>query len=75
MPDFQRMAKRFQTKKANLEDVVRAYNAALHLPEMVAILEEIGTSASQREGQRVINDEKTVALLDEMFLNKLRVGC
>lgn len=38
IPDLYRLAKKFQRKKANLEDVVRAYQVAIRVPNFVGIL-------------------------------------
>ena len=41
IPDLYRLAKRFQKKLANLEDVVRAYQVAIRLPGFIGTLEGI----------------------------------
>ncbi|KAF2402487.1 DNA mismatch repair protein [Trichodelitschia bisporula] len=41
IPDLYRLAKKFQRKKANLEDVVRAYQVAIRLPGFVGTLEGV----------------------------------
>lgn len=41
IPDLYRLAKRFQRKLANLEDVVRAYQVAIRIPGFVGTLEGI----------------------------------
>ena len=41
IPDLYRLAKRFQRKLANLEDVVRAYQVAIRLPGFIGTLEGI----------------------------------
>lgn len=41
VPDLYRLAKRFQKKQANLEDVVRAYQVAIRLPGFIGTLEAI----------------------------------
>ena len=41
IPDLYRLAKRFQRKQANLEDVVRAYQVVIRLPGFIETLEGI----------------------------------
>jgi DNA mismatch repair protein MSH2 len=41
MPDLNRLAKKFQRKKANLEDVIRAYQAASRLTGLVVALDSV----------------------------------
>ncbi|KAL5002262.1 muts domain V-domain-containing protein [Aspergillus recurvatus] len=41
IPDLYRLAKRFQRKQANLEDVVRVYQVAIRLPGFVNSLENV----------------------------------
>lgn len=41
VPDLYRLAKRFQRKQANLEDVVRAYQMAIRIPGFIGTLEGI----------------------------------
>lgn len=41
IPDLYRLAKRFQRKQANLEDVVRVYQVAIRLPGFVSSLENV----------------------------------
>ncbi|KAL8928454.1 MAG: hypothetical protein Q9208_001687 [Pyrenodesmia sp. 3 TL-2023] len=41
IPDLYRLAKRFQRKLANLEDVVRAYQVAIRLPGFIGTLEGV----------------------------------
>jgi DNA mismatch repair protein MSH2 len=65
MPDFSRLSKRFQTGKANLDDVVRAYQAVQALPLIVEVLEKLG--GEDRE-------ESLVTLLEETYLAKLHVS-
>ncbi|KAK3290625.1 DNA mismatch repair protein msh-2 [Chaetomium fimeti] len=59
IPDLYRLAKRFQRKKANLEDVVRAYQAVIRLPGFLGTLEGV-------------MDETYRDPLDEAYTNKLR---
>lgn len=62
MPDFHRISKRLQKGSANLEDVVRIYQALLLLPGLILVLEKGG------EG-----NEKWAELLEETYLVPLRV--
>ncbi|EJT75861.1 DNA mismatch repair protein msh-2 [Gaeumannomyces tritici R3-111a-1] len=41
VPDLYRLAKRFQRKKANLEDVVRTYQVVIRLPGFIGTLEGV----------------------------------
>ncbi|KAI9680742.1 MAG: MutS-like protein [Caeruleum heppii] len=41
IPDLYRLAKRFQRKMANLEDVVRAYQVVIRLPGFIGTLEAV----------------------------------
>ena len=59
MPDLYRMAKKFQRKKANLEDVVRMYQVAIRLPTLIATLE-------------AVMDESYKNPLDESYTSKLK---
>ncbi|CAJ2509227.1 Uu.00g142530.m01.CDS01 [Anthostomella pinea] len=59
VPDLYRLAKRFQRKKANLEDVVRAYQVIIRLPGFLGTLEGV-------------MDEIYKDPLDEAYTNKLR---
>ncbi|KAF3067212.1 DNA mismatch repair protein msh-2 [Daldinia childiae] len=59
VPDLYRLAKRFQRNKANLEDVVRAYQVVIRLPGFLGTLEGV-------------MDEKYKDPLDEAYTNKLR---
>ncbi|KAJ5709498.1 hypothetical protein N7493_010832 [Penicillium malachiteum] len=47
IPDLYRLAKRFQKKQANLEDVVRVYQVAIRLPGFVHALEDVMDEAYQ----------------------------
>lgn len=62
MPDFHRISKRFQKGAANLEDVVRVYQALLLLPGLITILENGGQA-----------NDKWPELIEETYLVKLRV--
>ena len=61
MPDFNRISKRFQKGAANLEDVVRVYQAILLLPGLITVLENGGQG-----------NDAWPALLEETYLVKLR---
>ncbi|TGO60208.1 hypothetical protein BCON_0037g00080 [Botryotinia convoluta] len=61
IPDLYRLAKRFQKKLANLEDVVRAYQVVIRMPDFIKTLEDV-------------MDEKYRDALDEAYTDKLR-GC
>lgn len=61
IPDLYRLAKRFQRKMANLEDVVRAYQVVIRLPSFIATLEGV-------------MDERYRDPLDAEYTSKLRVG-
>ncbi|KAL8950708.1 MAG: hypothetical protein Q9222_003267 [Ikaeria aurantiellina] len=58
IPDLYRLAKRFQRKFANLEDVVRAYQVAIRLPGFIGTLEGV-------------MDEKYKDPLDAEYTSKL----
>ncbi|GLI72811.1 MSH2 protein [Penicillium ochrochloron] len=59
IPDLYRLAKRFQRKQANLEDVVRVYQVAIRLPGFVRALEDV-------------MDEQYQTPLDKEYTSKLR---
>ncbi|TKA81232.1 DNA mismatch repair protein msh-2, partial [Cryomyces minteri] len=59
IPDLYRLAKKFQRKIANLEDVVRAYQVAIRVPGFIGTLEGI-------------MDERYKDPLDAEYTNKLR---
>lgn len=59
VPDLYRLSKRFQRNKANLEDVVRAYQVVIRLPGFLGTLEGI-------------MDEVYKDPLDEAYTKKLR---
>ncbi|ROT35747.1 DNA mismatch repair protein msh-2 [Sodiomyces alkalinus F11] len=62
IPDLYRLAKRFQRKRANLEDVVRAYQVIIRLPGLLGTLEGV-------------MDETYRDPLDEAYTIKLRELC
>jgi DNA mismatch repair protein MSH2 len=59
IPDLYRLAKKFQRKVANLEDVVRAYQVVIRLPGFLSSLE-------------AVMDEKYKEPLDAEYTDKLR---
>ncbi|KAG6286593.1 MutS-like protein [Claviceps purpurea] len=59
VPDLYRLSKRFQRGKANLEDVVRAYQVIIRLPGFIGTLEGV-------------MDEAYRDPLDEVYTTKLR---
>ncbi|KAF2147537.1 uncharacterized protein K452DRAFT_262098 [Aplosporella prunicola CBS 121167] len=59
IPDLYRLAKKFQRKMANLEDVVRAYQVAIRLPGFLGTLEGV-------------MDEQYKDPLDSEYTSKLR---
>lgn len=59
IPDLYRLAKKFQRKIANLEDVVRAYQVVIRLPGFIEALESV-------------MDEQYKDLLEEAYTAKLR---
>lgn len=59
IPDLYRLAKRFQRKMANLEDVVRAYQVVIRLPSFIGTLEGV-------------MDDQYKDPLDEIYTLKLR---
>ena len=62
IPDLYRLAKKFQRKKANLEDVVRAYQVAIRLPGFLGTLEGV-------------MDEQYKDPLDVAYTSKLQECC
>ncbi|KAL4873372.1 hypothetical protein BDV12DRAFT_159871 [Aspergillus spectabilis] len=58
IPDLYRLAKRFQRKQANLEDVVRVYQVAIRLPGFVNSLENV----MDEEYQTPLESEYTAKL-------------
>ena len=62
IPDLYRLAKRFQRKLANLEDVVRAYQVVIRLPGFINALD-------------AVMDEKYKDPLDAEYTSKLNGYC
>ena len=58
IPDLYRLAKRFQRKLANLEDVVRAYQVVIRIPGFINVLE-------------AVMDERYKDALDAEYTSKL----
>lgn len=61
IPDLYRLAKKFQRKLANLEDVVRAYQVVIRIPGFIGTLEGV-------------MDEKYKDPLDAQYTRRLKVG-
>ncbi|GAA6018060.1 hypothetical protein JCM10207_006066 [Rhodosporidiobolus poonsookiae] len=85
MPDFHRLSKRFQKGAANLEDVVRVYQAVLLLPGLVTLLEsgvpeqdeedeggDVEMEDGEGEGAAMSTGKRWKALVEELWLSKLR---
>lgn len=60
IPDFQRLAKKFQKKNASLQDCYRVYEALRLLP---VLLESLESRSGKHNGQ-----------IKELFCNPLKVG-
>jgi DNA mismatch repair protein MSH2 len=58
IPDLYRLSKKFQRKKANLEDVVRAYQVVIRLPGFLEALTNV-------------MDERYRPVVDKIYTNKL----
>lgn len=71
IPDLYRLAKRFQRKQANLEDVVRVYQVAIRLPGFVGTLgdvmdEEYQTPLESEYTAKIRTYSDNLAKLEEM---------
>ncbi|KAJ5795706.1 uncharacterized protein N7518_004246 [Penicillium psychrosexuale] len=71
IPDLYRLAKRFQRKQANLEDVVRAYQVAIRLPGFVSALsdvidEQYQTPLETEYTSKLRGYSDSLAMLEEM---------
>ncbi|KAF1984487.1 DNA mismatch repair protein MSH2 [Aulographum hederae CBS 113979] len=68
IPDLYRLAKKFQRKAANLEDVVRAYQVSIRLPQILGTLNGV-----MDETYKDPLDEKYTKSLDECSNGLLRL--
>ncbi|KAJ5924597.1 hypothetical protein N7466_008784 [Penicillium verhagenii] len=71
IPDLYRLAKRFQRKQANLEDVVRVYQVAIRLPGFVHALGEVidedyQTPLEKEYTSKLRSHSDSLARLEEM---------
>lgn len=71
IPDLYRLAKKFQRKQANLEDVVRAYQVAIRIPGFVGAFENImdeehKTPLDAEYTSKLIGYSHSLAKLQEM---------
>ncbi|KAJ5918710.1 hypothetical protein N7454_009854 [Penicillium verhagenii] len=71
IPDLYRLAKRFQRKQANLEDVVRVYQVAIRLPGFVHALgdvmdEDYQTPLEKEYTSKLRSHSDSLARLEEM---------
>ena len=65
MPDLTRLAKRFERRKAKLQEVVRLYDIVVKLPRWLEDLKALEADHA---------DESFQQLLREKFIDKLEVG-
>ncbi|GAA5886475.1 hypothetical protein JCM6882_001648 [Rhodosporidiobolus microsporus] len=84
MPDFHRISKRFQKGAANLEDVVRVYQAVLLLPGLITVLEsgvqadddddemQVDGEGEDGEKKEVSREKRWKNLIEELWLAHLR---
>lgn len=75
LPDTQRLAKRFLSGRAGLDDVVTVYQATGRLPRMLDMLMQVGRRKEKAKGKEtyVVEDEALVALMDETYVTQLSV--
>ncbi|MCJ1335013.1 MutS-like protein [Bachmanniomyces sp. S44760] len=71
IPDLYRLAKRFQRKLANLEDVVRAYQVVIRIPGFIDALgrvmdEKYGDTLNEAYTSKLIGYSNSLAKLQEM---------
>ncbi|TIC31850.1 DNA mismatch repair protein [Wallemia mellicola] len=59
MPDLHRLSKRFQRGVANLEDVVRTYQACLNIPKLLELI---------RQTQESVMDDSLKLLIEETYI-------
>ncbi|KAA8646090.1 hypothetical protein EYZ11_003734 [Aspergillus tanneri] len=79
IPDLYRLAKRFQRKQANLEDVVRVYQVAIRLPGFVGSLdnvmdEQYQTPLETEYTAKLRGHSDSLAKLEEMVETTVDLG-
>ena len=73
LPDTQRIAKRFLSARAGLDDVVRVYQAARILPKMLDLSMQVGRRKDKGQETYTVEDEALAALMDETYVAQLSV--